>query len=176
MIYGENIRLRAPERSDIPLFVDWFNDPEVREGIMMVFPMSEANEEEWFENMIKRPVAEQVLVIEIRQEDWYAIGTCGFHNLDWRIRASEVGIAIGEKSQWNKGYGTEVMRLLLRHGFETLNLNRIALHVFDINKRAIRAYEKAGFKREGVQRDAMYLNGKYVDVIIMSVLRKEWQG
>ena len=81
---------------------------------------------------------------------------------------------IGNKDYWNKGYGTEAMTLLLKHGFETLNLNRIMLRVYDFNARAQRCYEKAGFVTEGQLRDALYVEGDYRDVLIMSVLRKEW--
>jgi RimJ/RimL family protein N-acetyltransferase len=83
---------------------------------------------------------------------------------------------IGEKSLWNMGYGTEVMRLMLKHGFNTLNLNRIALEVYENNPRAIRSYEKAGFFLEGRKRQGMYKNGRYIDIFLMSVLRSEWQG
>jgi RimJ/RimL family protein N-acetyltransferase len=176
VIFGERVRLRAVERSDLPKFVEWLNDPDVREGVSMLLPLSHAVEENWFDDMLKSPVSEHPLVIEIKLGDeWIAVGVCGFHNIDTRVRAAEVGIFIGEKKYWNQGYGTEVMQLLLRHGFQTLNLNRIALLVFETNPGAIRAYEKAGFVREGIQREAMYKNGCYIDVIGMSVLRSEWK-
>ena len=115
------------------------------------------------------------MVIEVRQgEDWKAIGNCGIHQIDWRFRSGEVGIFIGDKSYWNQGYGTQVMRLLLRHGFKTLNLNKIMLEVYENNPRAIRSYEKAGFVHEGRKRQGMYKDGKYFDVLLMSVLRAEW--
>lgn len=176
MIFGERIRLRAPDRLDIPLFVTWLNDPEVRFGLLIHLPMSIAEEENWFEEMLKRPAHERPLVIEIMQgEEWLPIGNCGFHNIEWRVRTGEVGIMIGEKSFWNKGYGTEAIRLLLRHGFTTLNLNRIYLEVYENNPRAIRSYEKAGFIHEGRKRQAMFKDGEYLDILIMSVLRQEWE-
>jgi diamine N-acetyltransferase len=176
MIYGDRIRLRADERADLPRFVEWLNDPEVREGISSYLPLSQAIEEQWFENMLKLPRDEQPLGIEIRTEDggWKLIGNCGLFDFKWRARSAEVGLFIGEKSCWNRGYGTEVMRLLLKHGFETLNLNRIYLHVYATNLRAIRCYEKAGYVPEGCLREAEYKNGQYVDFIVMSVLRSEY--
>jgi RimJ/RimL family protein N-acetyltransferase len=175
MIYGERIRLRAPEREDLPRFVAWLNDPEVRENILLYLPMSLVAEERWFEEMLSRPDPEHPMVIEIREgEGWEPIGNCGMLNLDWRNRSAELGIFIGEKSLWNHGYGTEAMRLLLQHGFNTLNLNRMFLRVFETNLRGIRAYEKAGFVHEGRARQAQYQDGRYVDVLWMSVLRSEW--
>ena len=175
MIYGDRIRLRQAEHADLPTFVGWLNDPEVRHGIQMHLPMSMAREEAWFEEMLKRPLDTQILVIEAKKgKSWATIGTCGFHNIDTRVHSSEVGILIGDKTYWNKGYGTETMRLLLKHGFETLNLNRIDLMVYEDNPGALRAYEKAGFVLEGRLRQAHYSDGVYKDVLIMSVLRSEW--
>lgn len=176
MIYGDRIRLRAPTRSDLPRFVEWLNDPDVRDGLLLYLPLSQEDEEAWFENMLKTPAPQRPMVIEVHhRDDWVMIGNCGLHVIDWRIRSAEAGIFIGDPSNWNKGYGTEVMRLLLRHGFYTLNLNRIALEVFQTNPRAIRAYEKAGFVQEGRKRQGMYRDGEYIDILLMSVLRSEWQ-
>lgn len=176
MIYAERIRLRADERADLPRFVEWLNDPEVREGISYYLPLSQVEEEHWYENMLKSPPEEHPFAIEIRSEDddWKLIGNCGFMDINWRCRSAEVGIFIGEKSTWNQGYGTEVMRLMLKHGFESLNLNRIFLRVFATNLRAVRCYEKAGFIHEGRLRQAEYHNGQYIDFLVMSVLRAEY--
>ena len=102
------------------------------------------------------------------------IGNCSFMDVDHTARSAEVGLFIGDKSCWNQGYGTEVMRLLLRTGFGTLNLNRIFLRVDEDNKGGIRAYEKAGFVHEGLLRQAIYREQQYHDMLIMSVLRAEW--
>jgi len=175
MIYGERIRLVAIEKEDLPLFVAWLNDPEVRRGVAMYLPMSLAQEEKWFETMIERPQDTQPLNIEVREgKKWVKIGNMGLFQFDHRVRSAEFGILIGEKSYWDKGYGTEATKLILKHGFETLNLNRIMLRVYDDNLRAIRCYEKAGFVVEGRMRDANYSEGVYRDIIIMSVIRSEW--
>jgi RimJ/RimL family protein N-acetyltransferase len=175
VITGERIRLRAISRDDLPMFVDWLNDQDVREGLSLHYPMSVDNEQKWYDAMLQEPIDEHPLTIEIRNGDaWVTVGNCGFHKIDWRNRSAEVGIFIGEKSYWNQGYGTETMRLLLSHGFDTLNLNRIFLRVFSQNARAIRAYEKVGFKYEGLFRQAEYQKGRYIDVQFMSVLHSEW--
>jgi RimJ/RimL family protein N-acetyltransferase len=86
-----------------------------------------------------------------------------------------VGILIGDKTYWNKGYGTEALKLLLKHGFETLNLNRIFLRVYEDNPRAIHCYEKVGFVHEGRMRQGRFTKGQFVDILFMSVLREEWK-
>ncbi len=175
MIIGERVRLRAMERQDLPRYVAWLNDPEVIQGLQIHYPLSQAQEEHWFENVLKKPVDEQPVAIEVLHEDtWKMVGNCGFFNIDWRCRSAEVGIFIGDKAVWNQGYGTQAMRLMLKHGFDNLNLNRIQLDVYETNPRAIRAYEKAGYTLEGRKRQAMVKGGMYIDVLIMSILRSEW--
>jgi RimJ/RimL family protein N-acetyltransferase len=175
MLYGKRIRLRGNEHSDLPKFVGWLNDPEVRRYLSKSMPISQAAEEQWFENMLKRPPEERPLGIEIKDGDsWRLIGNCGIFDINWRTRSAEVGLFIGDKSCWNMGYGTEVMCLLLRHSFETLNLNRIFLKVDLENLGGIRVYEKAGFIQEARMRESDFREGKYCDILIMSVLRSEW--
>lgn len=177
MIIGKRIRFRAMEREDLAQFVEWINDPLVRRGISAFLPMSMAREQEWFESMLKRPVEEHPFALEIRKgRKWVLVGSCGLFDISWISRKAEIGIMIGDKSQWNKGYGTEAMELILQHGFETLNLHRLYLKVYADNPGAVRAYEKAGFVLEARLRDAHYAEGHYSEDLIMSVLRPEWDG
>jgi diamine N-acetyltransferase len=176
MIIGKRVRLRAMEREDLPLFVAWLNDQEVRQNMMECIPLSSENEKRWYESMLELPRALQPLGIEIFTSDgWEMIGNLSLHNIEQINRGAEVGIVIGEKKYWNQGYGREAMRLLLRHAFNHLNLNRVYLRVYETNLRGIRSYERAGFIHEGRLRQAQFCNGKFVDVLIMSVLRSEWQ-
>ena len=176
VIYGERVRLRAVERDDVEKFHEWVNDPDVTEGLALFLPMSMQDEEKWFDNLAVRPLEEKPFGIEIQDGNgWKLIGNCAFFGFEWPARSAEVGIMIGEKSLWNHGYGTEVMGMLLRHGFETLNLNRVFLRVYSTNVRAVRAYEKAGFIQEGRLREAVYKHGKYDDVIMMGALRSRWK-
>lgn len=175
MLYSQRIRLRSVERADLPRMVGWMNDPEIRQFIQMASPLSLAMEEKSFEGMIARPPAEQLLVIERKGEAGYEpIGSTGFHQVNWRDRSAEVGIVVGEKALWNQHYGGDAMRLMLRHGFQDLNLNRISLDVYVSNPRAVRSYERVGFVVEGRKRQAVFRAGSYQDVLIMAVLRSEW--
>lgn len=82
----------------------------------------------------------------------------------------------GESSEWGKGYGTEATRLLVQHAFETMNLNRVWLLVYEFNERALRAYERVGFQKEGVLRQEMYRQGRYWNTILMAILREDWEA
>ena len=106
--------------------------------------------------------------------DGALIGRVGLFAIDWSRREGELGILIG-RDHWGKGYGREVARTMLRYGFDTLNLNRIYLRVNADNERGIKAYEAAGFEREGVLRSHMFVEGKYIDMVMMGVLRDEWR-
>ena len=179
MIIGDQIRFRSIEKEDLPYFVKWLNDPEVRRGLSMIMPLSQAEEEDWFEGLLKKSPFERPLAIEIQPDsqvdEWIFVGNCGLFGIDWQNRFAEIGIQIGEKGYWNQGFGTKAMLLILKHGFENLNLHRLWLRVIETNLRAVRSYEKAGFKEEGKFRQAQFIDGKYVDVMIMSVLKTEWQ-
>lgn len=175
MMVGKRVRLRAVCKDDLPNFVRWLNDREVTRFLLLATPMALDQEEAWFEKMRQSPLTEHPLAIEIDTlEGWRIIGNIGFHRIDWVARNTEVGIFIGEKQFWSQGYGTEAMRLMLKHGFEDINLNRIFLHVMEPNTRAIRSYEKSGFKHEGVLRQATYREGRYQNLLVMSVLQSEW--
>lgn len=178
-LYGERIRLRAAEKEDLPRFIGWLNDPDVTENLLIFAPMSLYEEEHWYEKMMAQPIPEHVLVIEAQRSadpvEYQSIGTCSFMNIQSRSHSAEIGIMIGDKAYWDQGFGTETMRLLLAHGFGTLNLHRIWLRVFAKNKRGIRAYEKAGFQYEGKFREAHFQHGRYYDIHLMSVLQEEWE-
>lgn len=112
--------------------------------------------------------------LRAQERDDLPIGNTGIMDHDTISRSAELGIQIGEKAYWNKGYGTEAVELMLKHSFLTLNLNRVFLQVFENNPSAIRSYEKAGFVHEGRLREAVFRSGDYLDVFVMSVLKSEW--
>lgn len=177
MITGKRVRLRAISKDDLPTFTDWLNDPEVNRHIAIYYPLSLEQEENWYKQMLAHPVEEQPLAIEIKDgKGWKLVGDTSFLNYDAHERSAEIGIFIGDKSAWNKGYGTEAMQLMSAYGFANLNLNRIYLRVFETNPRAAHCYEKAGFQQEGRQRQAHFLDGKYIDVLMMSILKSEWKN
>lgn len=174
MLLGERVRLRAIEREDIPTFVRWFNDPEVRQYLHMYEPMSRAKEERWFESRLDAR-DDFLLAIEARVGDaWIHIGNVGLHRVDWKNRSAVLGIALGEKAYWGQGYGTDAVRTMLQFAFGELNLHRVELEVHEFNPRAIRCYEKAGFRHEGTRRQALFHEGRYWDVHRMGILQTEF--
>ena len=102
------------------------------------------------------------------------IGEIVLDVVDWSGRDAFVGLGIGETEYWSKGYGTDVMNVLLRFAFTEINLRRVTLTVFEYNPRAIRSYEKAGFQHEGRKRLLLNREGKRWDELYMGILREEW--
>jgi RimJ/RimL family protein N-acetyltransferase len=115
------------------------------------------------------------MAIYIRDTD-RLIGTCAFSQLDGDNGSALYHITIGEHDAWGHGYGSEATALMIAHAFTQLTLHRVALTVFEFNARAIRAYEKCGFKVEGRARDAIFRDGRFWAEIHMSILAEEWEA
>ena len=163
-------------KKDLPAFVNWLNDPEILQYLTIYAPLSIEQEEKWYEDILTHPVEEHPLAIEARTEnDWKLVGNTSFINVDQHERSAEVGIFIGEKTFQDKGYGTETLGLMVGYGFMTLNFHRIHLRVYANNPRGVRCYEKVGFKQEGRLREAHFFAGKYIDILLMSILKDEWK-
>lgn len=174
MIRGERVYLRPAERSDIPTFVRWFTDADVMRHLAMRAPMSEAGETAWFDRMLEAQGKTDYHFVICLISEGTPIGTIGLHGIDNENGSAEFGIAIGEKSEWDAGYGTDATRAICDFGFGSLRLERISLLVYAGNDRARHAYEKAGFTHEGTLRNAHFARGEYEGVHVMSLLRGEW--
>ena len=174
VIRSERLYLRPAERADLPLFVRWFADTEVSRHLALRAPFSLAMEEKWFDGMAERQGKSDYHFVACLVDDGRPIGTVGLHGLDLENGKAEFGISIGEKDLWGHGYGTEALAAISDFGFGALRLERIELHVYEDNARAIRSYEKAGFHREGRLRNAQFGEGRHYDVLVMSLLRDEW--
>lgn len=170
----EKVRLRPLEREDLPRFVEWFGDPEVRRHLAVYLPFSLAEEERWFEGALQRIEQRQEVVLAIETAEGAHIGNAGLHAINWKDRSAELGIVIGDKAYWGQGYGVEAVRALLALAFCEMNLHRVFLRVDADQARGIRCYEKAGFRREGTLRDAVFREGAYHDQYSMSVLQSEF--
>lgn len=102
------------------------------------------------------------------------LGSIGLFVDDWAQREAFVGIGLGERPDWGKGYGSDAMQIILRYGFCELNLRRVVLNVFEYNQRGIRSYEKCGFVHEGRMRKYLRRDGQRWDMLYMGILREEW--
>ena len=169
------MRLRPVDEPDLPLFVRWFNDPEVRYWLSMsdAPEFTLESEEEWYDEMRADPTR---VIWCIETEDGQPIGNLGLHAIDEAHGRATFGISIGEKAFWSRGYGTEALREVLFYAFGEMGLRRVVLEVDEDNARGIRCYEKCGFVREGLLRGHRLRGGQPVNDVVMAVLREEWDG
>jgi len=152
----------------------WINDPEVKSNLLMRYPVSQYQEERWIETALGTD-NQRNKTFALETKDGVYLGGIGLHKIDWENSNAEVGIVIGKKEYWNKGYGTDAMMAILDFGFNQMNLHRIYLRVFEFNQRGIRSYEKCGFKKEGILRHDRYREGRYYDTIMMGILKEEFR-
>ncbi len=171
ILRGARVVLRPLGSGDLRRCVKWFSDPQVIQFLGRNAPVTLAEEERWYRDYTRRG-DEQIFAIEVEGRH---IGNLGLHKVDRVHRKADLGIVIGEAAYWSKGYGTDAMRAALQYGFNHLNLNKVSLEVLEFNARAIRAYEKCGFVREGVHREDVFKDGRFQNVIRMSILSREFR-
>ncbi len=169
---GESIYLRPLERADAPRMAAWFNDYDVSRTTSRYRPFTVVEQERMIDQHADSK--DDVVVGIIARATDELVGVIGLHGVADKNRRAMLGIAIGEKAEWGRGYATEASRLMLAVAFETLNLHRVWLDVFADNARALRCYDKLGFKRDGVLREHVFRDGAYCDLVYMSMLRDEW--
>jgi RimJ/RimL family protein N-acetyltransferase len=170
---GRLVVLRRHRRENLDAVLRWYRDPELaRLTRYQTRPMTTEEIEHFFHSRLLSPEA-LAYAIHVRDDD-RLIGLTTFSSLDADNGSALFHITIGEPDAWGKGYGTDTVRVMVRHAFRSLGLHRVALSVFSFNERAIRAYEKVGFRVEGRLREAIWRDGRYWDEVQMGVLRDEW--
>jgi RimJ/RimL family protein N-acetyltransferase len=161
-------------RADAPTLFTWINDRELVLLNAPYRPVHEPTHRAWLQHVASRTDG---VTFAIRLEgSRRLIGICQLNGVHPVHRSAELQIRIGDPRWQGRGLGTEAVRRLVAFAFEDLNLHRVFLHVFATNARAVRAYERAGFAVEGTLRDAVHIDGRYVDVLVMSILRKAPRG
>jgi len=169
---GKRLYLRPVLLEDLPLFLKWVNDPDLRLLYMArASPIDEAEANEWLAHLHKRT---DTISFVICTDEGRAIGLIGLHGIDWKSRVSSTENVIGEKEFWGKGYATEAKIVLLHYAFDTLNIHKIWGGIYSFNKASQAYNKKCGYKIEGVQRHQLFANGKYHDKILVAVFREDW--
>ena len=169
-ITGTLCYLSPIDCGDAEQFTQWLNDLAITENLSMYHTMLTVE----VERMLLAELSKQhnYSIIETRTNS--LIGNCGFAAIDHLNQTAEAGIFIGDKNYRGKGYGTEALRLLLGYGFLALNLHSVYLRVYSFNQRALRSYEKIGFKMTGKWREALRRGPKTYDILLMDILDSEF--
>ena len=177
ILKGELIRLSALDADELSkAFTRWSRDSEFKRLLdsNAVRMNSEKVAQKWLEKEIDEQSVNQHWFSIRALADDKLLGDIDLFVANWTGRDAFVGLGIGEREFWGKGYGTDVMRVILRYAFTEVNLNRVTLNVFEYNPRAIRSYEKAGFRHEGRVRQFLNKEGRRWDMLFMGILREEW--
>ncbi|HHT78916.1 MAG TPA: GNAT family N-acetyltransferase [Actinobacteria bacterium] len=162
------VLIRPLKRSDLYQLIKWLKNPEINKFLSSDFSdLDSEKEERWFREM-SLSVNDFVFAIETRQEKKY-IGNCGLHKINWGEKKADFGIAIGDKNYWGKGYGRDAIGAAIKFAFKKLGLEKIALSVYEYNKRAIKSYTKCGFKKKEILKKDHLYNNIYWDTIIMEI-------
>lgn len=177
MMFATNrIKLRKMTEQDIAVYHKWRNTIGVMESTSLSLDIYSLEETGSFvQHVILGTTNSKTYLITDSASD-QPIGLTSLISIDVKNRNAELVIDIGEPDYWGKGYGQEALGLLLRYAFMELNLHRISLRVFDFNTRAIKLYDKLGFKQEGISREFLFRNGAWHHVIHMGLLQSEYNG
>ena len=174
MIIGEKVILRAIEPSDVKQLWEWTQDAELmrfRDYPAPPKPLAEAEKE--YQESLCRDTRDLHLAMTTLEGE--LIGETALRYVDHRAGNADFTIAIGNKAYLGHGYGSDATRALMRFAFEQYNLHRVTLYVHAFNGRAIRAYEKCGFRHEGRLRESYYEDGEYKDVLVMGLLKEDFE-
>jgi len=172
-VIGKKCYLSPINVNDAEKYTEWLSNAEL--SINLLFSgqiISVGKEKEILERLSKSN--NHFAIIDLETDE--LLGNCGLENVDMTNRNAEVGLFIGDKENWSKGYGTEALKLLLDFAFNIRNLNNIILHVFAFNERAVKSYKKVGFKEIGRRRKSYFAVGKYHDEISMDILSDEYES
>lgn len=177
ILKGELVRLSAMDADEASkAFSRWARDSEFKRlldsGVARM--SSQKNVQKWLEKIMEDHNLNQYWFSIRKLDDDRLLGDINLYASNWTGRDAFVGLGIGEREFWGKGFGTDVMEVILRYAFTEVNLKRVTLTVFEYNPRAIRTYEKVGFCHEGRMRKVLNREGRRWDMFTMGVLREEW--
>lgn len=175
-ILGERIMIREYQKEDLNRVREWVNDPETVRNLddIFLYPHTLAMTERFINAVLEDeyPDTKNFVIADINTEAY--IGQISLTHIDWHNRKAEMAIVIGRSEDRNKGYGKEAVRLLLGFAFRQMNLHRIELRVREFNTYGYNCYLKCGFKEEGRKRQDCFIDGGYVDTIVMGILSEEF--
>lgn len=170
MLKGNQIVLTELRLEDSALLFEWINNPVTARFNAPYKPVHNLCHDRWFEQ-VQHDTSR--IIFAIRKRDGRLLGFVQLINIDPIHRSAELTIRIGDEGNRGQGAGSEAVKLIVDFAFRDRNLQRIWVRVFATNKRAIRAYERAGMQKEGTLRRARFIDGAWVDELVMAVLRDE---
>ena len=165
--------LRELNKGDLVRINEWRNDSDLISNLGAPYRFISIDvDNEWYENYLKKRSTTVRCAIVEKDNPNLILGLVSLTDIDFINRSAELHIMIGDKNYRDKGVGTFAVNSIVKHAFDNLNLRRIELEVLEDNVIAIHLYEKCGFEKEGLKRDAIFKNNRYMSVLIMSKLKE----
>lgn len=169
---GDRVYLREVRISDVgENYYQWMNDPEVTRYLEARFY---PNPVDGLREYVASKLGDRnnvFLAIVLKESDRH-IGNIKLGPINWIHRFADVGLLVGEKDCWGKGYATEAIRLITHYAFNTLDLRRLTAGCYDANRGSAKAFFNAGWQQEGLRKNHFYCNGSYVDEILLGIVRQ----
>jgi RimJ/RimL family protein N-acetyltransferase len=171
LLEGKKVFLRIYDDSDMSYLLKWYNDYELNK--LAGWSNSKVNASKLRYNM-SRSFGSDPMNLMIDDLNGKPIGTIQLYDFNQQDKSCKLGIRIGDKDYWSRGYGGDAVNTIVGYAFASLDINRVDLRVYEYNERAARCYEKCGFKYEGRTRKSAYIDGAYYDEILMGILKSEF--
>jgi RimJ/RimL family protein N-acetyltransferase len=172
-LVGENCYLSPICYDDVDKYTEWVNNMETGLNVLFASDVVDIHKER---KLLEYLTGHDVMMAIVDIVSNEAIGICGLHNKNDVHRTATYGIFIGDRNNWGKALGTDATLLMLDYAFSVLNLNSISLEVIDFNQRAIKCYEKCGFRFIGRKRQAVFIAGIYHDSLLYDILASEFSS
>lgn len=167
---GERTQLRRIDFADLERMRTWRNRPEIRRWFFDSREISREQQEQWFDGYLKDDNDETFIIEDLHERP---VGMIALYRIDRTNEHAEIGrVIIAEEDCHGKGYAGDALRTLVRYGFDNLGLSRIYAKIRHDNEASLRLFENAGFSREGRLRNAVKVEGRHYDVVMVSVLRE----
>lgn len=172
-LVGSKVYLRPLDIDDLSGdYLNWINDEEVIRNLATTFPTTRQQLEDYVRSIHGNKNYTFFAVIE--KETGKHIGNVKIGPIDWINRFTNYGRMMGDRNSWGKGYGTEVLQLIQRYVFEKLNLHKLFDMAIATNEGSIKSNLKSGMKKEAILKEHVFHDGKYVDVVVLSITSDEY--
>jgi len=172
MLHGKNVNFRKITKSDLHILQRWRNSTDVFLYNTQYVLLNMIDQKNWYEQIMQKN-SDRIMFMVVNKLN-APIGVCGLIHNDLKNKSASIAIIIGEKKFQNKGFGTEILQILIDYGFNKLKIHRLEADVFVFNEASIKFFQKNNFTQEVILRDSLWRRGKWWDVFIFSILQNEW--
>lgn len=169
---GEKVLLRAIEKEDMEFLRGMINNSSLEKDIVdWSFPISKVAQEKWYDNQFQNKNTVRY-IIEVNEQP---IGLEILANIDWKNRKATHGIKLCDKKIRGKGYGTDTLKTIMKYAFEELQLNRLYTTILEYNEASMRLHKKCGWEVEGVMKESVFKNNRYINEVQVSILKTQYE-